>query len=174
MYRELCALLLILGHSLSVSISPGHPALGKLNPSYNSWAITVSINTSPFRDQLSATEKQASELQNLIPFILEQANKTGRSGLEVLTEKTTRFDDFLNNLQLEVTYLYSAFPEILSGQVSHRQRRGLINGLGDAMSYLFGTATEGEIHHLQSQISILGKEDKILAHSFNGTLTKPR
>ena len=51
-----------------------------------------------------------------------------------------------------------------------RTKRGLINGMGNFLSYLFGTATESEIQHLANNVKLLNQKDLVLAHQFNPRL----
>ena len=40
----------------------------------------------------------------------------------------------------------------------------------NAFNYLFGTATESEIKHLEKNVNLLNQKDLAIAHQFNGTL----
>ena len=146
---------------------PGHVFLpvGKLYPSYNSWAISVSTNTSRLVRQLKLVETgllDAHRIENFIASSNFSANST-------FAMQQNRLMHVLYSLDEEARLLKHDFPEILD--TSGRQKRGLINGIGSVMSYMFGTATETEISHLQSQVNVLGRDSKLMAHSFNGTLS---
>ena len=163
------AILFLCSVLVSTSIAPNEPGhtflpMGKLFPSYNSWAISVSTNTSRLIKQVRLVEaglRDAHKVATLVASSNFSANST-------FAVQQTRLTHVLYSLDEEARLIKHAFPEILS--TSRRHKRGLINGIGSAMSYMFGTATETEISHLQSQVNVLGRNSKILAHSFNGTL----
>ena len=52
----------------------------------------------------------------------------------------------------------------------NRRKRALFDGGGKVLSFLFGTATEGEVKHLTENVKLLNMKAVAMAHAFNGTL----
>ena len=50
---------------------------------------------------------------------------------------------------------------------TRRRRRGLINAIGKTSNFLFGTATEDQIIHLNNQIVNISKSEKSIAETLN-------
>ena len=189
----------IIGASTApASSDPGHLFIpvGKIYPSYSSWAITISISIAPFRKQTDTLLSVRLSLERLVNEL--KTNKTN-------DVHAYQLETALRELNGEVSGLSHAFKDLLyplanpsradnrnrrepdepdspdngrrikrilsQSEPSHkRTKRGLIDGLGKAFSYLFGTATEGEIAHLENNIDLLNQKDMAIAHQFNGTL----
>ena len=139
--------------------------MGKLYPSYNSWAISISTDTSKLIKQLNLVEEGLHDAHRVFTLVAS-SNFSANSTFAIQQNRLTHV---LYSLSEETRLIKHDFPEILN--TSRRRKRGLINGIGNVMSYMFGTATETETSHLQSQINVLGKNTRLLAHSFNGTLS---
>ena len=175
--------------SADIPSDPGHlfiPA-GKTYPSYSSWAVTISVNIAPYRIQIRNLVTTARSLSVTAGNLDLQARpKVGAFNASTnVTENEIStalkpLQEVANSLVTEVDDLSLTFSDLLYPQSDQtpnpsfsrrrRIRRGLINGIGKAMSYLFGTATEGEIKHLTNNVQLLNRKDIALAHKFNGTL----
>ena len=170
---------------------------GKTYPTYSSWAITVSIGTSPYRKRLSeistATIQLTQTADNLTTSIQTISNVLDPNHA-TLAVSVRRLSRSIKQLQPEGKDLAFTFSDLLSlpddprdargnstysrrsrhrpnlRRSRHRPRRGLIDGIGKAMSSLFGIATEGEIKHLTENVRLINSKELAMAHLFNGTL----
>ena len=172
---------------------PGHLFIpvGKTHPSYNSWAISIPINVASYRERISIVIQTQADLKNgtIANTTLPSAQRA------MLPLYANQLDAAQTQLSGEINGLLRTFRDVLyppeaSGPVDvvlspeasvspdavHQPgsaKRGLIDGLGNAMSYLFFTATESEIKHLTNNVQLINAKDTALAHRFNGTLKVP-
>ena len=179
-----------LSTSLSPPTDPGHffIPMGKTYPSYSSWAVTVSIGTSPYRKRLSEISTvtiQLTETADALTASIQSSVNVSDPNHATLAVSVRRLSRSVEQLQAEGKDLAFLFSDLLSlpedpsdvefrrnlTRSRHRPRRGLIDGIGKIMSSLFGTATEGEIKHLSENVRLVNSKEIAMAHMFNGTLT---
>ena len=170
--------LLSLSSSSNVPTDPGHLFIpvGSMFPSYSSWAITITLNVAPYQNRLEDLSVAQQNVKTLISKV-ESQNLSLDLKASVLQLKLaqTQLQDVANGLQRsfgDILYPSKTRDDVVTATaLSKRAKRGLINGMGNLFSYLFGTATESEIQHLANNVKLLNQKDLVLAHQFNGTLT---
>ena len=174
---------------------PGHLFIpvGKTYPSYSSWAVTLSINIIPYRMETAALSQARDDLLALAFNLRERhldVNKTLNSTASnaMVEFYANQLDAALTELNSETNGLRRTFRDILyppkaqypegpsdrrikrvlpaEPLTASRPKRGLINGIGNALSYLFGTATESEIKHLTRNVKLINQKDMAIAHRF--------
>ena len=191
--RLIAALVLVWLSTLHASVTPpqdpGHLfiPMGKIYPSYSSWAVTISINMSSYRNQLNDIGMAITTLRTTARAITAAHRYPNESdpNLGAMQVAMSRLYKSISQLENEAMEIRHTFRYILSipsstemqDQPQHqpylalrRKRRGLINGIGSIMSSLFGTATENEITHLTKNVALVNSKEVAMAHAFNGTL----
>ena len=170
--------LVSLTSSSNVPTDPGHLFIpvGSMFPSYSSWAITVTLNVAPYQKRLEDLSVAQQNVKTLVQKV-EGQNLTVdlQANILQLVMAQSQLKDVANGLQHsfgDILYPFKTHDNVVTATAhSKREKRGLINGMGNLLSYLFGTATESEIQHLANNVQLLNQKDLILAHQFNGTLT---
>ena len=203
MWRTAIAFLGWLATTLYAAQTPTDPGhlfipVGKTYPSYNSWAISISINVASYRERINTVIQTQTDLKRLVSDINDgikndtMANTTLPSAQRaMLPLYANQLDAAQTQLSGEINGLLRTFRDVLyppkasvpvdvlspesavspdSVHQPGRAKRGLIDGLGNVMSFLFGTATESEIKHLTNNVELINAKDTALAHRFNGTL----
>ena len=183
MHKMLAALLGWLGlvsltSSSNVPTDPGHLFIpvGSMFPSYSSWAITITLNVAPYQKRLEELSVAQQNVESLIIKVENQnLSENLRTNVEQLQMAQTQLQNEANGLQRsfgDILYPSQMRDNVVPASAqTKRAKRGLINGMGNLLSYLFGTATESEIQHLANNVKLLNQKDLVLAHQFNGTLT---
>ena len=183
----------------TVPRDPGHLfiPIGKTYPSYSFWAVTISINIVPFRKQSTEVFVAQTKLDRLVTELRSSIGAyTNSSERAMLLMHVSHLEAALSELNgeaggLKRTFLDLLYPKSVPDNSDIRDRRrarrrikrvlpphleplrrtkrGLVDGLGNAFNYLFGTATESEIKHLEKNVKLLNQKDLAIAHQFNGT-----
>ena len=175
--------------SATTPTDPGHLfiPIGKTYPSYSSWAISISINISAFRQESENLFLVKKNLEHLVNVIQEENTDTSKPRQFSIAMYINQLGAAITELNAEAVGLRRDFNDLLypaswnwenpltsnlspSELELPRKKRGLIDGIGKAFSYLFGTATESEITHLVNNVRLLNQKDMVMAHQFNGTL----
>ena len=152
---------------------PGHIfiPMGKIYPSYSSWAVTVSLSMTPYRRQLRIVEQATSALLRTAPNIPSPVANRSDPNRGIMSVAVRRLYKSIYQLSQEEENIRMTFEHLLpSPNDSRRAKRGLINGIRSIMSSLFGTATENEITHLTRNVQLINSKEMAMAHAFNGTL----
>ena len=178
----------VLTETVPTPTDPGHLFIpvGRTYPSYSAWAITISINIAPFRQQAQNLFEIQTALDRLVTEIRTEVtpgkNSTERVMLLMHANQLSAALTELNGESggLKRTFLDPLYPASeqdtsyprTSGNPSRRikrvlpqseltplgkTKRGLIDGIGNALNYLFGTATESEIKHLTKNVQLLNQ-----------------
>ena len=159
-----------------VPSDPGHLFLpmGKIFPSYSSWAVTVTISIIPYQQKTQTLDQTRKELNVLVEVLHRRHLQTSGNRSQDIPIRlyVDQLDSALHQLNMEIDGLFSTFQDMLypTSDSPRRTKRGLIDGIGNAFSYLFGTATESEIKHLSNNVKLINEKSEAMAHRFNGTL----
>ena len=147
--------------------------MGKTYPSYSSWAVTLSVSMTPYRDDLIRLRDALHALANTAATLTNNDTDYANPNQVSLLLAVRRLSRSIEQLNHEHTEIKSSFGYLLSApsQSDKRVKRGLIDGIGKAMSSLFGTATESEINHLDKNVKLINAKEVAMAHAFNGTLS---
>ena len=139
-----------------------------INPVYNSWLVTVSVNLQPYIGHLGSLRGEVKNFKSVIDFFKGQSQKLkgkGNSQADVIDLLEQEYNDF----QEEYFSLKETFDELIivvddSSIKPSRRKRALLPFVGSVLSDLFGTATHANLERLKYSIEGLQASQTGLIH----------
>lgn len=150
----------------TVNSNPYFVHQGEVYSEYSSWLLTYTVNVEPFsqhvghvRELLGQFRGKIQQLHGITPV----SNNTTHPNVE--GPRLTRLrENMLVAIHREEGYLRVQYEniidmiesiQVLTQTSKGRQRRAALPFVGKALSYLFGTATEGNLRQLKLALSSL-------------------
>lgn len=131
------------------------------------WTITLDVNTAEYRSVVEIFLNTVSTIQTLGGVginntYIKEINQLILSEKETLIKQGQR-----TKLQLDVV-LHTLDSHV---HANYRKKRGLFDGIGIAMRYVFGTATHEEVSHADKLIANLQEKNQAMAHLLADEIT---
>jgi hypothetical protein len=151
--------------------------INEIGTTRSQWLVGIQLDFNPYGTLLRHIEKEIVLAQKHI-FYAEADPNTGRmknvpeSTLQLLKLMTVEFLNFKHAQQ----YLTSQYHDMRTmgqgqGQSGGRHPRALVPIIGKGLGWLFGVLTEADIESLRVNIRKLAKDQQIMRHVVNESLT---
>ena len=142
--------------------------------SRSNWLATFVIDLLPFESVLDKISTDITDVfetnKNLIAeFRTNHLNKFAEDFM-FIGQEIEHLNDTLNSIT-NTYFEYKTLYKPHSLEQSARNKRAVFDFVGDALSFLFGSATNAQIENIRGHVKVLAKNQKLISHIVKESLT---